>query len=202
MTPNARPNVQGGDGNGNKKKTGNLNYGVPPPSSVPRRPVALHHKDRSRTYFSQAHLPRLPIPTLEETLDRFPRAVWAVQNDAERAETKRICEEFLETDGPALQKLLETYDKEGETRGTLGSYVEEFWSDAYLAPDTSVVMNLNPFFLLEDGPDAKNAKSQVGRAASLVFSSAKMASLLRREELAPDIFKGRPLCMDQFKGEQ
>ena len=33
----------------------------------------------------------------------------------------------------------------------MGSYVEEFWSEAYLAPDQSVVLNLNPFFVLEVG---------------------------------------------------
>lgn len=168
------------------------------PNSIPLQPGKLHH-ERSRTYISQSTLPRLPIPTLEETMGRFGRVVWAVQNETERAETKRVVEEFLSTDGPELQSLLVEYDEEGQQSGTLGSYVEAFWSDAYLAPDTSVVMNLNPFFLLEDGPDAKLAKSQVGRAASLVFASAKMASVLWREDLAPDVFKGRPLCMDQFK---
>mmetsp|Transcript_9653 Transcript_9653/g.21608 ORF Transcript_9653/g.21608 Transcript_9653/m.21608 type:complete len:772 (+) Transcript_9653:254-2569(+) len=169
------------------------------PSLPSPRPIGGLHHEQSRTYISQSVLPRLPIPTLEETMKRFGRAVWAVQTATERAETERVVEEFLSTEGPKLQSLLEEYDEEGERNGTLGSYVEEFWSDAYLAPDTSVVMNLNPFFLLEDGPDAKLAKSQVGRAASLVFASAKMASVLRREDLCPDVFKGRPLCMDQFK---
>ena len=57
--------------------------------------------------------------------------------------------QFLEEDGPKLQQLLVEYEREGREKGTLGSYVEEFWSDAYLAPDSSVVMNLNPFFVLE-----------------------------------------------------
>lgn len=56
---------------------------------------------------------------------------------------------FLEEDGPKLQQLLVEYERVGRENGTLGSYVEEFWSDAYLAPDSSVVMNLNPFFVLE-----------------------------------------------------
>ena len=45
--------------------------------------------------------------------------------------------------------MLVEYEQEGREKGTLGSYVEEFWSEAYLAPDSSVVMNLNPFFVLE-----------------------------------------------------
>lgn len=60
-------------------------------------------------------------------------------------------QKFLTTDGPILQKLLMEYDEKGREEGTVGSYVEEFWTDAYLAPDSSVVMNLNPFFVLEVG---------------------------------------------------
>ena len=94
-----------------------------------------------------------------------------------------------------LQELLCAYDAEPGR----DSYVEEFWSDAYLAPDTGVVLNLNPFFLLEQGPDNKTSGSQTGRAASLVFSSLKFISLLKSERLPPDNIKGEvPLCMDQF----
>ena len=121
------------------------------------------------TYAGQSALPRLPVPSLEETLARFPDAVAALlscEMDQCRAEIKK----FLESEGPALQKLLEEYDKQGEEDGTVGSYVEEFWTDAYLAPDSSVVMNLNPFFVLEDGPDTKTSNSQSRRAASLCYA--------------------------------
>ena len=77
--------------------------------------------------------------------------------------------------------------------------MEEFWSDAYLAPDSSVVMNLNPFFVLEDGPDNKKSKDQCSRAASLCFSAIKFASSLKQETIVPDAFRGKPLCMDQFR---
>jgi carnitine O-acetyltransferase len=68
-----------------------------------------------------------------------------------------------------------------------------------LAPDTSVVLNLNPFFVLENSPDPKIAKDQIRRAASLCFASVKMASQLNNEMLKPDTFRGKSLCMDQFK---
>jgi len=165
--------------------------------NLPLKPDAPHL--RSKTFSAQVDLPRLPIPTLEETLTRFPRAVHALQDVAEREDTKRVTEEFLRGDGPTLQKTLEEYEEEGRQSGRIGSYVEEFWSEAYLAPNASVVLNLNPFFLLEEGPDAKLAKDQIGRAASLIFASVKLASLLKHENLAPDMFKGKPLCMDQFK---
>lgn len=153
----------------------------------------------TRTYIGQADLPRLPIPTLEETLDRFPSTVRALLTDKDIAECLASVQSFLEKDGPKLQQLLVEYEHEGRQNGTLGSYVEEFWSDAYLAPDSSVVMNLNPFFVLEDGPDTKKSKDQCSRAASLCFSALKIVSSLKNETFVPDSFRGKPLCMDQFR---
>lgn len=69
--------------------------------------------------------------------------------------------------------------------------------DSYLNYDNPVVLNLNPFFLLEDDPTpARN--NQVTRAASLVVSALSFVRAVRREELPPDTIKGTPLCMYQY----
>src|SRR5437667_12156355 len=69
--------------------------------------------------------------------------------------------------------------------------------DSYLNFDNPVVLNLNPFFLLEDDPTpARN--NQVTRAASLVVSALAFVRAIRKEELPPDTVKGRPLCMYQY----
>lgn len=156
------------------------------------------HRSTS-TFASQGDLKRLPIPTLQETMAKLPKVLWALQTEPERQATKEAIQRFMDTDGPKLQQLLEQYEAQGVASGAMGSYVEEFWNDSYLAPDDSVVLNLNPFFVLEDGPDAKTAKHPILRAASLTFASLKLASLLKHETLVPDIFKGHALCMDQFK---
>ena len=60
-----------------------------------------------------------------------------------------------------------------------------------------MVLNLNPFFLLEDDPTpARN--NQVTRAASLVISALCFVRAVRREELPPDTLKGQPLDMYQY----
>jgi carnitine O-acetyltransferase len=60
-----------------------------------------------------------------------------------------------------------------------------------------VVLNLNPFFLLEDDPTpARN--NQVTRAASLVVSALEFVRAVRKEELPPDTVKGVPLDMYQY----
>jgi len=153
----------------------------------------------SVTYGAQISLPHLPIPSLGETLGKFLKRVAPLQDEQEQVETERVVEEFMNGDGPKLQELLLEYEKEGRTSGRIGSYIEEFWNETYLAADASVVLNLNPFFVLEDGPDPKIAKDQLRRAASLCFASVKLASHLKHETMAPDMFRGQPLCMDQFK---
>ena len=63
--------------------------------------------------------------------------------------------------------------------------------------DNPVVLNLNPFFLLEDDPTpARN--NQVTRAASLVTSALSFVRAVRKEELPPDTVRGNPLCMYQY----
>ena len=153
----------------------------------------------SITYGAQPELPPLPIPSLNETLNKFLQNLEALQTTEERAEAKQIVLEFMKGDGPTLQELLLEYDRSKRATGEIGSYVEEFWNDSYLAPDASVVLNLNPFFVLEGSPDPKLSKDPIRRAAMLCFASIKLASQLRFENLKPDTHRGKPLCMDQFK---
>lgn len=59
------------------------------------------------------------------------------------------------------------------------------------------MLNLNPFFLLEDDPTpARN--NQVTRAASLVVSALSFIRAVRKEELPPDTIRGQPLDMYQY----
>lgn len=157
------------------------------------------HRAESVTFGAQRDLPRLPIPSLDETLTKFAHALKALQTPEEQEETRLVAEEFRNTDGPILQELLVQYDEQGRQNQTLGSYVESFWDESYLAPDQSLVMNLNPFFVLEEGPDPKTAREPTKRAAALCLASVKLASLLKHETLSPDLFKNQTLCMDQFK---
>ncbi|KAF7545195.1 hypothetical protein G7046_g9615 [Stylonectria norvegica] len=148
-------------------------------------------KEGGVTFAGQDKLPKLPIPELELSCQRYIEALHPLQTPRERAETQHAVDEFLKSDGPELQEKLKKY-AQGKT-----SYIEQFWYDSYLNFDNPVVLNLNPFFLLEDDPTpARN--NQVTRAASLVVSSLEFVRAVRKEELPPDKIKGTPLCMYQF----
>ncbi|KAI1388300.1 choline/Carnitine O-acyltransferase [Hypoxylon trugodes] len=154
--------------------------------TIPERP-----KEGGITFASQDSLPKLPIPELEQTCKKYLTALKPLQGPREHSETKLAVQDFLKRDGPELQKMLQEYAV-GKT-----SYIEQFWYDSYLNFDNPVVLNLNPFFLLEDDPTpARN--NQVTRAASLVVSALEFVRAVRREELPPDTVKGVPLDMYQY----
>lgn len=69
--------------------------------------------------------------------------------------------------------------------------------DSYLQHTDPVVLNLNPFFLLEDDPTPLR-NDQIVRASSLIFSTVIFIEALRSKNLEPDVFRGTPLCMSQF----
>ncbi|KAL2105452.1 hypothetical protein VUR80DRAFT_8362 [Thermomyces stellatus] len=143
------------------------------------------------TFASQDSLPILPIPDLEQTTERYLKALKPLQSPREHSDTVHAVREFLKNEGPDLNEKLKKY-AQGKT-----SYIEQFWYDSYLNFDNPVVLNLNPFFLLEDDPTpARN--HQVTRAASLAVSALGFVRAVRKEELPPDTVKGTPLCMYQF----
>jgi carnitine O-acetyltransferase len=143
------------------------------------------------TYAAQDSLPKLPIPDLSSTLRKYLEALAPLQSDREHDETKAAARDFEAGEGKQLQEKLKKYAT-GKS-----SYIEQFWYDSYLNYDNPVVLNLNPFFLLEDDPTpARN--NQVTRAASLVISALCFVRAVRKEELPPDTIRGSPLCMYQF----
>ena len=143
------------------------------------------------TYAAQDKLPKLPIPDLEHTLKKYCDVLSPLQTSREQEDTKAAATEFLEHEGKELQERLKKYAT-GKT-----SYIEQFWYDSFLNFDNPVVLNLNPFFLLEDDPTpARN--NQVTRAASLVISALCFVRAVRKEELPPDTLRGTPLDMYQY----
>ncbi|ODV87399.1 hypothetical protein CANARDRAFT_5937 [[Candida] arabinofermentans NRRL YB-2248] len=144
------------------------------------------------TFEYQKDLKKLPIPPLEDTITRYLRCLKPLQTEHEYKQTVESCEQFLKSSGPILQQQLIDYAKSRD------SYIEQFWYDSYLNYDSPVVLNLNPFIMLEDDPTPLKS-TQLSRAASLSTSSLRFLRALRKQELNPDLLKnGKPLDMDQY----
>lgn len=149
------------------------------------------------TFEYQDQLSKLPIPDLEETCKNYLSVLRPLQTEREHEKTVNAVEKFLKDGtGAYLDSELRKY---AETRN---SYIEQFWYDAYLNYDSPVVLNLNPFFLLEDDPfnnEATSVNPQVKRAVLLTISSLKFIRALKNETLPVDRQRnGKPLCMYQY----
>lgn len=148
------------------------------------------HSKPGITFAAQDKLPQLPIPDLEPSMKKYLSALLPLQSAKEHRDTKTAVQEFLRSEGAKLQEKLKEYAHDK------ANYIEQFWYDSYLNFDNPVVLNLNPFFLLEDDPTpARN--NQVTRAASLVVSALSFVRAVRKEELPPDMIRNQPLCMYQ-----
>lgn len=136
------------------------------------------------TYQYQDQLQKLPIPDLQETCKNYLNVLEPLQTEREHERTKEAVRLFLlGGNGEYLDKELRKYS-EGRS-----SYIEQFWYDSYLNYDSPVVLNLNPFFLLEDDPfhnESMSVNPQVKRAASLTLSSLKFIRALKNETLLVD----------------
>ncbi|KAG7086322.1 hypothetical protein E1B28_002285 [Marasmius oreades] len=143
------------------------------------------------TFQHQDKLPKLPIPSLEDTCKRYLKALEGLQDEEEHMRTQLAVQDFLEKDGPILQQKLKEYAKDKS------SYIEEFWYESYLSHSDPVVLALNPYFVLENDPTPDRG-SQLPRAASLIVSSLGFIHDLRAGILQPDTIRGLPLDMDQY----
>lgn len=148
-------------------------------------------------YQHQNQLKKLPIPDLKQTCDTYLANLKPLQTEKEHERTIDAVNQFLaDGTGAYLDKELRDYAK------NRNSYIEQFWYDSYLNHDSPVVLNLNPFFLLEDDPfnnESNSVNPQVKRAALLTLSSLKFIKALKNEALPVDKLKnGQVLDMYQY----
>ncbi|KAK4698581.1 carnitine O-acetyltransferase, partial [Phenoliferia sp. Uapishka_3] len=119
------------------------------------------------------------------------RRLSLAQSPEDHQRTSQVVQEFLAKEGPALHNRLVEY------ASTRASYIEEWWSESYLNHSESVVLSLNPFFILEDDPTPARG-SQLMRASSLILASLGFVHDFRTGQLPPDNFRGVPLDMSQY----
>lgn len=149
------------------------------------------------TFVHQGELQKLPIPDLTKTCQNYLNVLKPLQTEKEHERTIEAVRKFL-TDGTG--KYLDQHIR--EYASTRNSYIEQFWYDSYLNYDSPVVLNLNPFFLLEDDPfnnESNSVNPQVKRAASLTLSSLKFIRAIKNETLPVDRLRnGQVLDMYQY----
>ncbi|XP_054280161.1 carnitine O-palmitoyltransferase 2, mitochondrial [Macrosteles quadrilineatus] len=139
------------------------------------------------TFHFQNSLPRLPIPELEKTGERYLRSQQPLLSDEQYSKTKSYVEKFVKSDGIQCQKTLIAEDKANKHT----SYITKPWFDMYLTDRTPLPINYNPFLVFANHPKSE-FNSQVIKSANLIISSLRFYNSLRAEILEPEVYHLKP----------
>lgn len=139
----------------------------------------------------QPSLPRLPIPKLEQTCERYLAALQPLLIDEAFRKTTDTVMRFQNGVGKDLQTLL----KEHDAKNKHTSYISEPWFDMYLRDRVPLPINYNPLLVMK--PDEKTAYNQpVVRVTNLVVSSLRFMRSLNGQMLEPEVFHMNPRKSD------
>ncbi|MFJ6752005.1 MULTISPECIES: choline/carnitine O-acyltransferase [unclassified Streptomyces] len=148
------------------------------------------------TFSLEDSLPRVPLPSLQESCERFLAWSAPLLTPEQRAATEAEVAAFQQPDGPGpiLQAALAGYDA---TDG-VHSWLDTFWPYRYLGRRDRIALNANFFFLFQDTvPDGP--QPQIERAAGLIAGALHHKGKLDGESMPPLVQRGRPQSMVQNK---
>uniref|UniRef100_UPI00358E2CC5 carnitine O-palmitoyltransferase 2, mitochondrial-like n=1 Tax=Myxine glutinosa TaxID=7769 RepID=UPI00358E2CC5 len=120
-------------------------------------------------------LPRLPVPRLEDTIQRYLRAQRALLDDEAYRRTEQICSSFEHGEGRLLQNQLLAYNKENQHTSYTTAHLEDSFlnrRESLLTTNYSINMELTP-------------ASQLVCATNLVVSIARFHRTLKADLLTP-----------------
>lgn len=144
------------------------------------------------TFDTEGSLPRVPLPTLEQSCARFLEWCAPLLGPGELASTEAAVTQFLRPDSPArtLQAELERYDA---TDG-VASWLDDFWAERYLGRRDRIALDANFFFLFQDA-----SSGQLERAAGLIVGALDYKRAIDDGTLPVRVQRGQPLSMEQCK---
>uniref|UniRef100_A0A131XEV7 Putative carnitine palmitoyltransferase ii n=1 Tax=Hyalomma excavatum TaxID=257692 RepID=A0A131XEV7_9ACAR len=135
------------------------------------------------TMHFQKSLPRLPIPKLEKTCERYLNALEPLVTSEDLENTRALVHAFKNNEGAELDSLLRKRDKANKHT----SYISAPWFDMYLTSRKPLPLNFNPFMAWKD--DERPAyMDQTVRACNMVISSLRFLRSLRSNQLEPMVY--------------
>ncbi|KDO33450.1 hypothetical protein SPRG_02257 [Saprolegnia parasitica CBS 223.65] len=145
------------------------------------------------TYSYQSALPRMSVPALSGTIERYLKSVHPLMDATEYAEIEGLAKDFEATVGPRLHKYLVLKSWFAD------NYITDWWEKyVYLKGRTSLMINSNYYVL----PPREYIPSTVpvARAAGMLRQLLTFKMNLDREQLPPLMLRGIvPMCMAQYE---
>ncbi|XP_012346720.1 carnitine O-palmitoyltransferase 1, liver isoform isoform X3 [Apis florea] len=144
-------------------------------------------------YSFQGSLPRLPLPSVVDTMKRYLRSVRPLLDDENYARMETLANEFQKGIGVKLQRylILKSW--------WATNYVSDWWEEyVYLRGRSPIMVNSNFYGI--DAILMYPTNIQVARAANVIYSCLQYRRLIERQELEPILIQGLvPLCSWQYE---
>ncbi|XP_031847255.1 carnitine O-palmitoyltransferase whd isoform X2 [Nomia melanderi] len=144
-------------------------------------------------YSFQGSLPRLPLPSVEDTMKRYLRSVRPLLDDENYARMETLAKEFQKGIGVKLQRylILKSW--------WATNYVSDWWEEyVYLRGRSPIMVNSNFYGI--DAILMHPTSVQAARAAGVIYSCLQYRRLIERQELEPILIQGLvPLCSWQYE---
>lgn len=137
-------------------------------------------------------LPNLPVPKLEDTLQKFLKSVHPHLSAAEYAKTQDVVKKFAEKDGPKLQELLVKHAAAKE------NWLSDWWlTSAYLEYRDPVIVFSSPGLVF---PQRKfqNEKDKIDFTAKLISAALSYKQLIDAKKIAMEHVGKNQLDMAQY----
>lgn len=148
------------------------------------------------TMHFQKSLPRLPIPKLEKTCERYLAAQRPLLTNELYSKTETNLIDFQDSVGKHLNNLL--LQKDAKNKRT--SYISEPWFDMYLKDRIALPINYNPMLVFTNDPKVEYNEQSI-RTTNFLISSLRFYNSLKANLLEPEVYHLNPKKSDnaQFR---
>jgi carnitine O-acetyltransferase len=151
---------------------------------------------KGKTLRFEDSLPKLPVPTLEETGRRYLKSVHPLLSAAEFERTSKAVHDFIKPGGegePLQQRLLARREDP-----KINNWLSEWWNyAAYLGYRDPVVPYVSYFYSYRD--DRKRRNNPAARAATVTLSALDFRRKLVDGTLEPDYLRKLPIAMSSLQ---
>ena len=140
-------------------------------------------------------LPRLPVPTLDETAKRYLKSVHPLLSATEYKQTEKAVQEFVKPGafGHTLQKRLEERREDPKHR----NWLSEWWNNAaYLGYRDPICPYVSYFYSHRDD---RKRRDPAKRAAAISTGVLEFKKMVDEASLEPEYMKKLPMAMSSYE---
>ncbi|KAL4920610.1 hypothetical protein BDW62DRAFT_215871 [Aspergillus aurantiobrunneus] len=146
-----------------------------------------------------AELPSLPLPSLEETVERYLQTVRPLVSDSEFAATSLKAKEFRHPTDPAsrLQSKLQAKKDDPKIR----NWLDGIYAEVRYLRDRRPLVPFSSYFASNKthGLDSSDQGSPAVRAATISWSAFRFKMQYEQGDLPCETVNEEPVCMDGYR---